>query len=69
MLKKMIFAAMAAVAVIGCNEKDVEMPDVQNGEKIQLTVNLPQAATKVTGAPTDDKVNNVQIFVFDKNGL
>ena len=69
MFKKMIFAAMAAVAVIGCNEKDVEMPDVQNGEKIQLTVNLPQAATKVTGAPTDDKVNNVQIFVFDKNGL
>ena len=65
----MFFAVLAAVAVIGCNEKDVEMPDIQTGEKIQLTVNLPQAATKVTGDPTDDEVNDVQIFVFDKNGL
>jgi hypothetical protein len=69
MFKKMIFAVFAAVAVIGCNEKDVEMQDMQSGEKIQLTVNLPQAATKVTGTPADDKVNDVQIFVFDKNGL
>lgn len=68
----MIFAVLAAVAVIGCNEKDVEMQemqDMQSGEKIQLTVNLPQTATKVTGTPTDDKVNDIQIFVFDKNGL
>lgn len=69
MFKKMFFAVFAAVAVIGCNEKDVEMQDMQSGEKIQLTVNLPQAATKVTGTPADDKVNDVQIFVFDKNGL
>lgn len=69
MFKKMFFAAMAALAVMSCNEKDVDMPQVQDGEKIQLTVNLPQAATKVTGTPTDASVNNVQIFVFDKNGL
>lgn len=69
MFKQMFFAALAAVAVIGCSEKDVEMPDEQKGEKIQLTVNLPQAVTKVTGDLTDDRVNDVQIFVFDKNGL
>lgn len=69
MFKKMFFAVLAAVAVIGCNEKDVEMPEQQSGEKIQLTVNLPQSATKVTGDPMDYEVNDVQIFVFDKNGL
>ena len=69
MFKKMFFAVLAAVAVIGCNKNDVEVQDLQSGEKIQLTVNLPQAATKVTGDPTDDEVNDVQIFVFDKNGL
>ena len=69
MFKKMIFAVLAAVAVIGCNKNDVEVPDLQSGEKIQLTVNLPQAATKVTGDPVDYEVNDVQIFVFDKNGL
>ena len=65
----MFFAVLAAVAVIGCNKNDVEMPDLQSGEKIQLTVNLPQRATKVTGEPVDHEVNDVQIFVFDKNGL
>lgn len=69
MFKKMFFAVLAAVAVIGCNKNDVEMPDLQSGEKIQLTVNLPQRATKVTGEPVDHEVNDVQIFVFDKNGL
>lgn len=69
MFKKMFFAVLAAVAVIGCNKNDVEVPDLQSGDKIQLTVNLPQAATKVTGDPVDYEVNDVQIFVFDKNGL
>lgn len=69
MFKKMIFAAFAAVAVISCNEKDVEISHAQAGEKIQLTVNLPQAVTKVTGNPSDAQVSDVQIFVFDKNGL
>ncbi len=69
MFKKMFFAVLAAVAVIGCNKNDVEVQDLQSGEKIQLTVNLPQAATKVTGDPVDYEVNDVQIFVFDKNGL
>lgn len=69
MLKKMFIAAFAALAILGCNEKDVEMADVRGDEKIQLTVTLPGVVTKVTGAPSDDQVNDVQIFVFDKNGI
>lgn len=69
MVKKMLVAAFAALALVGCNEKDVEIIDVRGGEKIQLTVTLPGVATKVTGTPADAQVNDVQIFVFDKNGI
>ena len=69
MLKKLFFAAVAAVGLVGCSEKDVELGNEQNGEKVQLTVNLPQSVTKVTGAANDAQVNDLQIFVFDKNGL
>ena len=69
MLKKMFFAAFAAVALTGCNEKNDNVYEKLDQEKIRLTVNLPQVATKVTGVPADAQVNDVQIFVFDKNGL
>ena len=69
MLKKLFFAALAALALVGCNEKNVEVSEMKPGEKIQLTVNLPDGVTKVTGAPADAQVNDLQIFVFDKNGV
>ena len=69
MLKKLFFAALAALALVGCNEKNVEVSEMKPGEKIQLTVNLPDGVTKVTGAPADAQINDLQIFVFDKNGV
>ena len=69
MLKKLFFAALAALAMVGCNEKNVEVSEMKAGEKIQLTVKLPEGVTKVTGAPADAQVNHLQIFVFDKNGV
>lgn len=69
MVKKLFMAVIAAAAVVGCNEKDVELSDVQTGERVQLTVTLPELATKVTGTPADAQVNDIQIFVFDRNGI
>lgn len=68
-MKKLCFAAFAALAFVGCNEKGVDPVEVKDGEKIQLTVKVPENATKVTGAPTDAQINNLQVFVFDKNGI
>ncbi len=69
MMKKLWFAAIAALALVGCNEKVVEQNEAQGGEKVQITVNLSEGVTKVTGAIDDAKVNNLQIFVFDKYGV
>lgn len=69
MVKKLFVAAFAAMAVFGCNEKDVDLAGAQTGERVQLTVTLPDLATKTTGTPADAQVNDIQIFVFDKNGI
>ena len=69
MFKKLFFAAVAAVGLIGCSEKEVELGNEQAGEKVQLTVSLPQGVTKVTEVANDAQVNTIQIFVFDKNGI
>ena len=69
MIKKLVFAALAAVAFTGCNEKEVELAEVQSGDKVQLTVRLPEVMTKATGTPTDATVNDVQVYIFDKNGV
>ena len=52
MLKDFCFAAVVAVfALTGCNEKNVELDETAAGDsadKIQLTVRVPESATKVT---------------------
>lgn len=71
MSKKLYFAAfVAALAIIGCSEKNVgPAAGVEGGEKVKLTVNLPDLASKAVGEPSDAAVNDVQIFVFDKYGV
>ena len=69
MLKKTISAVFAAMAVIGCNEKNLEVPETTTREKVQLTVRIPEEVTKVTGTSSDGKVNDLQVFVFDRNGV
>lgn len=68
-MKKLCFAALAALAFVGCNEKNVEPAEVLDGEKIQLTVKIPGNVTRVTGTPSDAQINDLQIFVFDRNGI
>jgi hypothetical protein len=68
-MKKIFFAAFATMAFISCNQNNAEPYVADSGEKIQLTVKLPENATKVTGTPTDAQINDLQIFVFDKNGV
>jgi hypothetical protein len=69
MIKKLFFAALAAIAFTGCSEKEVELSEVQGGDEVQLTVRLPEVTTKATGTPKDATVNDVQIYIFDKNGV
>lgn len=68
MSKQFYLAAFAAMALVGCNEKMVELNEPAS-EKVRLTVNLPQLATKVIGTPSDDAVNDLQVFVFNKYGM
>ncbi len=72
MFKKFYLAALlAAIGLVSCNEKNVDFPDdgMSSAEKIQLTVRLPKVSTKVSGPPSDNSVRNIQVFVFDKNGV
>lgn len=70
MIKKFCFAAMAAVAAIGCCEKDVELPEYESeGELVTFSVSVPGLQTKSVGDTDEKKVNNLQVIVFNKHGL
>ena len=69
MVKNFVCAAFAALALVGCNEDLVEPLGNQTGDKVQLTVSIPTGETKVTGYPTDTQINNIQVFVCDRNGV
>ena len=69
MVKKLCIAAAAALALTGCNGNDVELSSVHSGDKVQLTVRIPEGLTKVTGTPTDAQVKDIQVFVFDRHGV
>lgn len=65
MKKKLYFAAFAALALVSCNEKMVE-PTVGE-EFVEFEVSVPDAATKLTGAPAGEvSISNLQVFVFEK---
>lgn len=68
MKKKLFFAAFAALSMVGCNEMEVE-PVQNESELVELTVNLPDLQTKITGTSQEDKINDVRVFVFDANGM
>lgn len=72
MCKRLYLAAfLAAFGLVGCNEKndDLSVDAMSSAEKIQLTVKLPVTATRVTGPASDDQVGDIQVFVFDRNGV
>ena len=67
MKRKLYFAAFAAAALTACNEHVIELSDESVG-KVELGVTLPAAMTKVSGASSENDVNDLQIFVFDDSG-
>ena len=68
MSKRFYFAAMVAAALVGCNEK-VEHLSSDMSDVVQVTVYVPEVQTKVVGLPSEDGVNNLQIFIFNKYGV
>lgn len=70
MIKKICFAAMAAVAAVGCCEKSVELPQYEESEElVTFSVSVPGPETKNVGIAEEKNVNNLQVIVFNKYGL
>lgn len=74
MKRQTISMVMAAIAItagaVSCNKKEA-MPAAENaGEKTEMTVNVDCGQFTKAGivAENEKKVNNVQIFVFRKDG-
>ena len=70
MKKTLFYAAVAALALIGCSEKDVEPVKMQKeAAEFTLNVSVPVTATKSGETVDDSAVEDVQILVFDDDGL
>lgn len=70
MNSKFYFAALAALAIVACNEKPInESLCVEEQKQVQLTVTVDDGTTKITGSSDDKNINDIQIFVFDKYGV
>ncbi len=69
MKKKFILAAMAAVVLASCSEKAEIQPE-NTGEKVEMQIMISCGQTRAGEAdvPLDEKVNNVQVFVFGSEG-
>lgn len=76
MKTKLFFAAMAAVAIVGCNKEVAETPAIADGEASFLSVNLGAAGT-ITRAPEDkfvygtdneNAVETIHFYFFDAEG-
>ena len=77
MKTKLFFAAMAAVAIVGCNKEVAETPAIADGEASFLTVNLKAAGTITRaeavpgtfeyGEDQENVVNTVNFYFFDEN--
>lgn len=72
MIRKSCFAAVAAVAVFSCVEKNADLPHVEEGaELVTFSVSVPGLETKSTGGNADDEktINSLQVFVFNQHGV
>lgn len=72
MIKKMFCAAVAASALVSCNEKNADIPHVEEGaEIVTFSVSVPGLETKSTGesAAAEKTVNSLQVFVFNQHGV
>lgn len=73
-IKHCCAAFVAALTLVGCNEKIVgssleNESSAVDDEMVDLTVDVADPVTKLTGEYVDKKVNKIQLFVFDKLGV
>lgn len=77
MKTKLFFAAMAAVAIVGCNKEVAETPAIADGEASFLSVNLKAAGTItraaepgtfVFGEEHENSVETIHFYFFDAEG-
>ena len=71
MKKRFYLAAFAAMALVSCNEKNADLPQVPvENETVVLEVNVPAVMTRVEGSATgEDNVADLQVFVFNDSGV
>lgn len=70
MIKKICFAAMAALAAVSCCEKNVELPQYEESEElVTFSVSVPEPETKNVGVAEETNVNSLQVIVFNRYGL
>lgn len=65
-MRKSLFV-FAAVACCACSKGVVEPSVVKEG-MVELKFSVPVAASKMSGPVAEDAVENLQVFVFGKNG-
>ena len=66
--RKFALAALAASAFISC-EKNHEGQGEFVSESVELEVKIPYVGTRSDGTENEDRINNVQVFVFDHNKM
>ena len=57
-----------AAAFVGCVKNDEVLPLAED-EAVELEIKINGATTKVAGTDDENKVHDVQIFIFDHNGM
>lgn len=67
-IRKMCAVMLAAAALMGCEVNDA-VPETEKERNVQLEVRLPSELTKVVGTEEENAVKNLQVFVFDHNGM
>ena len=69
MKKRFYLAAFAAMALMSCNEKTVNVQEMpEQAGTVELKVKVPAASTRLTGKAADeDKISNLQVFVFNES--
>ncbi|MBP3563978.1 MAG: DUF4906 domain-containing protein [Bacteroidales bacterium] len=70
MNKRIIAAAMAAIALVACEKRNVELQERQD-EMVTFEVSVETEQTKITGTGSNESdVSDYQIFIFNKdNGM
>jgi hypothetical protein len=67
MKRKLYLAAVAAVAFAACTEPVINYPETTEG-CVKLGLSFSSSETKAVGTSDENRISNVQVFVFDDGG-